>query len=102
MSDDAYHIGRMNGTSPSGFSIPEPKPEISCFIDKEPGLTMRGAVVTRCENVDGSKYFKAVAQIGTMFGAEVDGEITGIGNTLEIAMERLAEERAKLYNSMFE
>lgn len=67
----------------------------------EPGLTMNGAVVTEIHSGNGQHYFKAVAQIGTIFGAEVHGEIEAIGSTREQALEHLAVERKKLYESLW-
>lgn len=66
-----------------------------------PGLTMDGVVLTEIHNCHGQHYFKAVAQIGTIFGAEVEGELTGIGSTKEQALKRLDEERHKLHESLW-
>jgi len=61
---------------------------------------MEGAVLTEVPN-HGKPCWKAVAQIGTIFGQEVHGELVGIGNTKEQALERLAEERHKLHESLW-
>lgn len=76
-------------------------PAIQVHTDKSPGLTVEQPVLTRCENCGGSLYWKAVAQIGSIFGHKVDGQITGIGKTREIALARLEEERKKLYESLW-
>jgi len=70
-------------------------------FDCQPGLTMEGAVIEEINNGHGQHYFKATAQIGTLFGSPVQGELTGIGATKEQALERLAEERKKLYESLW-
>lgn len=64
--------------------------------DCTPGLTMDDAVLTEIPN-HGKPCWKAVAQIGTIFGGEVSGELTGFGATKEKALEALAEERRKLH-----
>jgi hypothetical protein len=69
-------------------------------IDHNPGLTMEGVVFQEIGN-HGQPCWKATAQIGTIFGAEVEGELTGIGPTKEIAMERLNEEKRKLHESLW-
>jgi hypothetical protein len=71
-------------------------------IDKEPGLTMNEAVVEEINNCHGQHYWKATSQIGSLFGQPVEGELVGIGKTREIALARLAEERAKLYDSLWQ
>jgi hypothetical protein len=65
-----------------------------------PGLVMEGVTVIELPN-HGKPCFKAVSKIGSLFGSEVEGELTGIGATREQALERLKEERAKLYESMW-
>jgi len=65
-----------------------------------PGLTIDGVVFELCPN-HGKPCWKATAQIGTIFGSEVEGELVGIGHTKEKALERLAEERTKLHESLF-
>jgi len=74
---------------------------ISIHTDKEPGLTMQGVTVERVENCGGTFYFKAKAQIGSIFGQPVEGEVVGIGKTKELALTRLAEEQKKLYESLW-
>jgi len=69
--------------------------------DCHPGLTMERAVVTEINNAHGQHYWKAVEQIGTLFGYEVDGEISAIGTTKEQCLARLAEERKKLHESLW-
>ena len=66
-----------------------------------PGLTMDEPVLTEINNAHGQHYWRAVAQIGTIFGSEVEGEISAIGRTKEQALERLAEERRKLHESLW-
>lgn len=68
---------------------------------ESPGLTMEGPVVTEHRNYYGQHWFEAVSQIGTIFGAEVHGEIKGIGATQEIALQRLESERARLYETIW-
>lgn len=66
-----------------------------------PGLTTEGAVVTEVNTAHGQHFWKAVAKIGTIFGSEVEGEISAIGSTKEQALEHLAEERRKLHESLW-
>jgi hypothetical protein len=62
---------------------------------------MDDAVVTEIHNAHGQHYFKAVAQIGSIFGSEVDGECSGIGSTPEQALKRLREDQEKLHESLW-
>lgn len=68
--------------------------------DCTPGLIMGGVVFELCPN-HGRPCWKAIAQIETIFGSEVEGELVGIGKTKQIALERLAEEKRKLHESLF-
>ncbi len=70
-------------------------------FDCTPGLTTDGPVVTEITNAHGQHYFKAVAQIGTIFGSEVDGHCEGIGATREQALQRLKEDQDKLHESLW-
>ena len=73
---------------------------IHYHTDKHPGLTMNGVEFTHHEN-HGKPYWKATAQIGTLFGQKVEGELTGIGWTKEQALERLEKEHSELYESLW-
>lgn len=66
-----------------------------------PGLTTDEPFLTEVNNAHGQHYWKAVAQIGTIFGSEVEGEISAMGSTREQALERLVEERRKFYESLW-
>lgn len=78
------------------------RPETTRHIhyDCTPGLTVDGVVFVFCQN-HGRPCWKAVAQIGTIFGTEVEGELVGIGKTKKIALDRLAEEKRKLSESLW-
>lgn len=65
-----------------------------------PGLTMEDVTWAHHPN-HGKPVWIATQQIGTIFGAEVHGEIRGIGATREIALERLAAERKNLHESLW-
>lgn len=52
-------------------------------------------------NAHGQHYFKATQPIGSLFGHEVHGELTGMGRTKEKALENLTKERKKLYDSLW-
>lgn len=95
MNNNQYHIMRMNGMSPSGFSIHEP---IQCSVDSEIGITMGDITVKQLP--DGT--WKATCPIGTIFGSEVKGECSGIGATKEAALEALAKDRKNLNDSLWE
>lgn len=75
---------------------------ISIHIDCSPGLTLAGAICEELPNALGGTYWKATAKIGSIFGSQVEGEICGIGKTREQAIKRLAEERKKLYDSLWD
>lgn len=62
---------------------------------------MHGATVEEIHNAHGQHYFKASADIGSIFGYEVHGGIDAIGPTREIALERLKEKRKHLYESLW-
>lgn len=73
----------------------------SMHMDCQPGLIMDGTKVVEIRNAHGQHYWKATARIGSIFGADVEGELNGIGRTKEQALQRLEEERKKLYESMW-
>jgi hypothetical protein len=67
----------------------------------EIGLVMNGAKVTQHTNWFGQTWWMAEAEIGSIFGSDVNGGISAIGPTREQALERLVEERKKLYDSIW-
>ncbi len=69
-------------------------------LDCTPGLTVETVAFHLCPN-HGKPCWKATAKIGSIFGSEVEGELVAIGKTKEIALERLAEERRKLHESLW-
>jgi hypothetical protein len=77
--------------------------EIQVHIDKSPGLTMKGVKFEHVVNPNSrsGKYWIAKANIGTIFGSEVEGELKGIGTTKEKALERLHQEQKELYESLW-
>lgn len=79
----------------------ESKEPCAMHMDCHPGLTVEGVTWEYLPN-HGQPCWRATQQIGTIFGAEVEGQLQGIGLTKELALERLAEERRKLHDSMFE
>lgn len=66
-----------------------------------PGLTMEDVKVEDITNGMGQHYFKATSKIGSIFGAEVEVELSAIGLTREIALIRLQEEQRQLYESLW-
>ena len=74
---------------------------VTCHTDKHPGMVTEEAVITEVTNDMGQHYWKAVAPVGSLFGQEVEGELTGIGQTKDEALRRLADERSKLYESLW-
>jgi len=70
-------------------------------MDCHPGVTYEGVTLEERTNCDGSKYWYAKQAIGSLFGYEVEGECSGIGRTKEQALERLAEDKRKLQESMW-
>lgn len=76
-------------------------PTGSYHEDKHPGMVTEEAVVTEVNNTMGQHYWKAVAPIGSLFGHKVEGELEGIGRTRDEALKRLADERSKLYESLW-
>ena len=75
---------------------------MSYHIDDQPGMTMQGIKLTQITPTHQPPYWKAEQEIGTLFGAEVDGGISAIGRTKEEALEHLKEERRKLHESLWE
>jgi hypothetical protein len=61
----------------------------------------RGEMSEEIQNGHGQHYFVATAEIGSIFGHEVHGQIRGIGPTKERALERLEEDRKRLYESLW-
>lgn len=74
---------------------------IIIHIDCTPGLTMGGLKLEEIHSANGQHYWKAVEQIGTLFGSEVDGEISAIGPTREKCLENLDKERQELHDSLW-
>lgn len=74
---------------------------MNIHLDSEIGLTMGDTKLRQVDN-HGLPCWIATAPIGSIFGAEVHGELRGIGNTKEQALERLQEERRKLAESLWE
>lgn len=70
---------------------------IQCFIDSEIGMTMGDTTVRQLP--DGT--WKATCPIGTIFGAEVEGECNGTGATKEAALEALKQSRKNLNDSLW-
>lgn len=54
------------------------------------------------KNCDGSLYWYAERRIGSIFGSVVQGVCSGIGRTKGQALERLQEDEAQLYESLWE
>ncbi len=75
--------------------------KIQIHEDTHIGLTLCGPIITEHRNDYGQHWFEAVEQIGTIFGAEVEGEIKGIGATAEIALQRLDAERERFSESLW-
>lgn len=75
--------------------------DFTMHIDNQPGLIMEGVKLTEVHNAHGQHYWKATRKIGFIFGAEVEGELVGIGTSTETALVRLREEQDKLYESLW-
>ena len=75
----------------------EHTPDWSAFVDSEIGMTMGDTTVKQLQ--DGT--WKATAPIGSIFGAEVEGECSGTGPTREAAIEALAKDRKNLNDSLW-
>ena len=73
----------------------------SAFVCKSPGMVNGTTVVEEHNTVNGQHYFKAVQPIGSLFGQEVEGDLTAYGATREIALQRLDDERQQLYQSLW-
>lgn len=70
---------------------------IQCFMDSEIGMTMEAETIKQLP--DGS--WLASAKIGSIFGSEVDGELSGTGPTREVAMAALKQCRKDLNDSLW-
>lgn len=71
--------------------------QITCFVDSEIGMTMGDTTVKQLP--DGT--WKATCPIGTIFGAEVEGQCSGVGATKEAALEALKLDRKNLNDSLW-
>lgn len=78
----------------SGFGATR---DVTFFVDNEIGMTMGDTSVKQL--ADGT--WKATCPIGTLFGAEVEGECSGTGATKEAALEALAKDRKNLNDSLW-
>jgi hypothetical protein len=76
------------------------KENLQIHMDCQPGLQMDGVTWEQLPN-HGQPCWRATQKIGSIFGSEVDGELHGIGATKDVALERLAEERRQLHESLW-
>lgn len=74
---------------------------INAFVCKSPGMVNGDITVVEITNAHGQHYFKATQPIGSLFGHEVHGELSGLGHTREQALENMAKDRQNLYNSLW-
>lgn len=74
------------------------KEPFQAFVCSEIGMTMGDTTVKQL--ADGT--WKATCPIGTLFGAEVEGECKGTGATKEEALAALAKDRKNLSDSLWE
>lgn len=72
----------------------------ACCCEKI-GLTTGKPVVEEIHNGHGQHYWKATANIESVFGSEVSGQVSGIGKTRKQAMDRLNDEITKLAESLW-
>jgi len=87
---------KLNESETRGGSC-APAPCYACFVDSEIGMTMGDTRVRQLP--DGT--WKATAEIGTLFGSEVEGECSGTGATKEAALEALKQDRKTLNDSLW-
>lgn len=57
--------------------------------------------IAELPNALGGTYWKATQPIGSLFGSPVHGDLEGIGSTKEQALERLKEDRDRLYEGIW-
>ncbi len=62
------------------------------FEDIAIGATFREVKIEEINNCHGQHYFKATLQIESIFGSEVDWQISAMGSTKEKCLENLQEE----------
>lgn len=74
---------------------------ITAFICQHPGLTTGNVKLEEVNNAHGQHYWKATEPIGTIFGEEVEGELSAMGSTKEIALANLAKEKQEMYDSLW-
>ena len=77
------------------------KEVVTTHVCTEPGLVMNDVVVKKVTNMHGQTYWLAKATIHSIFGTPVQGGCQGIGNTKEIALERLKADRQRLHDSLW-
>lgn len=84
----------MSDTNKSGFGVGN---GLFHFVDYEIGMTMGNMRIEQLP--DGT--WQASTPIGTIFGAEVEGECKGVGATKEAALEALKQDRKNLNDSLW-
>jgi hypothetical protein len=66
-----------------------------------PGMVNGDITIEELPNALGGTFFKATQPIGSLFGSPVHGDLEGIGATKEQALERLKEDRDRLYDGLW-
>lgn len=85
-------------TPPNKPTVHEHKCDTDCV---SPGMQMSDDVTFEFKENHGLGSWIARQKIGYLFGSEVEGECQGIGATKEQALERLAEDKRTLYESLW-
>lgn len=77
---------------------------MNAFICDHVGLTMEDVTIVEVTATSFDPplhYWKATQPIGSLFGAQVHGECSGIGPTREVALQRLKADVKQLHESLW-
>jgi hypothetical protein len=76
--------------------------QVQCIQCDHVGVTTEGSIVKEIISEHGQHYFRAICQIGSLFGFAVEGELSAIGDTPEQALVNLEKEKREFSESIWE
>ena len=99
--DPQGHRDERTAISARKLEVMQAQAEIQMHYCESPGLTMADDLKWEHLPNHGKPCWKVTQQIESIFGSEVDGQCSGIGRTRKEALNRLQENQAKLYESLW-